>query len=310
MNTDRSVKVKDIVEKFQMEVLYPGADFDTETLTITDVNRPGLQFVGFFDYFDPRRLQIIGKAETMFLKSFSSAERRKCFEDLFKYEIPALVISRKLDVFPECMEMAQKYGRTLLRTEHTSVEFTSMTIDFLNHELAPMITRHGVLMDVYGEGVLILGDSGIGKSELAIELVKRGHRLVADDAVELRKVSNRQIMGTAPENIRHFIELRGIGIVNVARVFGVGAVKVSESLDLVVQLEAWDPTKNYQRTGLESEYYDILGVNIPSTIIPVSPGRNLAVVLETAAINNRQKKMGYNAAKELLIRLGLNDTMD
>ena len=310
MNTDRSVKVKDIVEKFQMEVLYPGADFETETLTITDVNRPGLQFVGFFDYFDPRRLQIIGKAETMFLKSFSSAERRKCFEDLFKYEIPALVISRKLDVFPECMEMAQKYGRTLLRTEHTSVEFTSMTIDFLNHELAPMITRHGVLMDVYGEGVLILGDSGIGKSELAIELVKRGHRLVADDAVELRKVSNRQIMGTAPENIRHFIELRGIGIVNVARVFGVGAVKVSESLDLVVQLEAWDPTKNYQRTGLESEYYDILGVNIPSTIIPVSPGRNLAVVLETAAINNRQKKMGYNAAKELLIRLGLNDTMD
>ena len=310
MNTDRSVKVKDIVEKFQMEVLYRGTDYETETLTITDVNRPGLQFVGFFDYFDPRRLQIIGKAETMFLKSFSSAERRKCFEDLFKYEIPALVISRKLDVFPECMEMAQKYGRTLLRTEHTSVEFTSMTIDFLNHELAPMITRHGVLMDVYGEGVLILGDSGIGKSELAIELVKRGHRLVADDAVELRKVSNRQIMGTAPENIRHFIELRGIGIVNVARVFGVGAVKVSESLDLVVQLEAWDPTKNYQRTGLESEYYDILGVNIPSTIIPVSPGRNLAVVLETAAINNRQKKMGYNAAKELLIRLGLNDTMD
>ena len=172
MNTDRSVKVKDIVEKFQMEVLYPGADFETETLTITDVNRPGLQFVGFFDYFDPRRLQIIGKAETMFLKSFSSAERRKCFEDLFKYEIPALVISRKLDVFPECMEMAQKYGRTLLRTEHTSVEFTSMTIDFLNHELAPMITRHGVLMDVYGEGVLILGDSGIGKSETAIELIK------------------------------------------------------------------------------------------------------------------------------------------
>ena len=173
MNTDRSVKVKDIVEKFQMEVLYRGTDYETETLTITDVNRPGLQFVGFFDYFDPRRLQIIGKAETMFLKSFSSAERRKCFEDLFKYEIPALVISRKLDVFPECMEMAQKYGRTLLRTEHTSVEFTSMTIDFLNHELAPMITRHGVLMDVYGEGVLILGDSGIGKSETAIELMPK-----------------------------------------------------------------------------------------------------------------------------------------
>ncbi len=182
-------------------------------------------------------------------------------------------------------------------------------ISVLNLELAPRITRHGVLVEVYGEGILILGDSGIGKSELAIELVKRGHRLVADDAVELRKVSNRQIMGTAPENIRHFIELRGIGIINVARVRR-GAVKLSESLDLVVQLEAWDPTKNYQRTGLENEYYDILGVSIPSTSIPVSPGRNLAVVLETAAINNRQKKMGYNAARELLIRLGLDDKMD
>ena len=310
MNTNRSVRVKDIVEKFQMEVINKGTDYDTEILTITDVNRPGLQFIGFFDYFDPRRLQIIGKSEVTFLRGYSAEERRKRFEDLFCYEIPALVISRNLDVFPECLEMAQKHGRTLLRTKYTSVEFTAMTIDYLNHALAPVITRHGVLVDVYGEGVLILGDSGIGKSELAIELVKRGHRLVADDAVELRKVSNRQIMGTAPENIRHFIELRGIGIVNVARVFGVGAVKLSESLDLVVQLEAWDPTKNYQRTGLENEYYDILGVSIPSTSIPVSPGRNLAVVLETAAINNRQKKMGYNAAKELLIRLGLDDKLD
>ena len=310
MNTNRSVRVKDIVEKFQMEVINKGTDYDTEILTITDVNRPGLQFIGFFDYFDPRRLQIIGKSEVTFLRGYSAEERRKRFEDLFCYEIPALVISRNLDVFPECLEMAQKHGRTLLRTKYTSVEFTAMTIDYLNHALAPVITRHGVLVDVYGEGVLILGDSGIGKSELAIELVKRGHRLVADDAVELRKVSNRQIMGTAPENIRHFIELRGIGIVNVARVFGVGAVKESESLDLVVQLEAWDPTKNYQRTGLESEYYEILGVNIPSTSIPVSPGRNLAVVLETAAINNRQKRMGYNAAKELLIRLGLDGTVE
>lgn len=310
MNTNRSVRVKDIVEKFQMEVINKGTDYDTEILTITDVNRPGLQFIGFFDYFDPRRLQIIGKSEVTFLRGYSAEERRKRFEDLFCYEIPALVISRNLDVFPECLEMAQKHGRTLLRTKYTSVEFTAMTIDYLNHALAPVITRHGVLVDVYGEGVLILGDSGIGKSETAIELIKRGHRLVADDAVELRKVSSRQIMGTAPENIRHFIELRGIGIVNVARVFGVGAVKVSESLDLVVQLEAWDPTKNYQRTGLESEYYEILGVNIPSTSIPVSPGRNLAVVLETAAINNRQKKMGYNAAKELLIRLGLEGTIE
>ena len=207
-------------------------------------------------------------------------------------------------------ELAQKHAVALLRSNETTCTLMGSLISVLNLELAPRITRHGVLVEVYGEGILILGDSGIGKSELAIELVKRGHRLVADDAVELRKVSNRQIMGTAPENIRHFIELRGIGIVNVARVYGVGAVKLSESLDLVVQLEAWDPTKNYQRTGLESEYYDILGVSIPSTSIPVSPGRNLAVVLETAAINNRQKKMGYNAAKELLIRLGLDEKMD
>ena len=208
------------------------------------------------------------------------------------------------------LELAKKHSVALLRSNETTCTLMGSLISVLNLELAPRITRHGVLVEVYGEGILILGDSGIGKSELAIELVKRGHRLVADDAVELRKVSNRQIMGTAPENIRHFIELRGIGIVNVARVFGVGAVKLSESLDLVVQLEAWDPTKNYQRTGLENEYYDILGVSIPSTSIPVSPGRNLAVVLETAAINNRQKKMGYNAAKELLIRLGLDDKLD
>ena len=208
------------------------------------------------------------------------------------------------------LELAQKYKVALLRSNEATCVLMGSLLSVLNMELAPRITRHGVLVEVYGEGILILGDSGIGKSELAIELVKRGHRLVADDAVELRKVSNRQIMGTAPENIRHFIELRGVGIVNVARVYGVGAVKVTETVDFVVQLEAWDPSKNYQRTGLETEYYEILGVKIPSTAIPVSPGRNLAVVLETAAINNRQKKMGYNAAKELLIRLGLDATMD
>ena len=299
-----------LVKDFDLEVVYKGLDYDTRMITIPDVNRPALQLVGFCDYFEPKRLQILGKAEFTFLKAMPLEQRRKVFEDLLRCEIPALIVARNMEIFPELMEIARKHGRTLLRTEKTTVELTSHIIDYLNRALAPQITRHGVLVEVYGEGILILGDSGIGKSELAIELVKRGHRLVADDAVELRKVSSRQIMGTAPENIRHFIELRGIGIVNVARVFGVGAVKVSESLDLVVQLEAWDPTKNYQRTGLESEYYDILGVNIPSTIIPVSPGRNLAVVLETAAINNRQKKMGYNAAKELLIRLGLNDTMD
>lgn len=299
-----------LVKDFDLEVVYKGLDYDTRMITIPDVNRPALQLVGFYDYFEPRRLQILGKAEFTFLKAMPLEQRRKVFEDLLRCEIPALIIARNMEIFPELLELARKHGRTLLRTEKTTVELTSHIIDYLNRALAPQITRHGVLMNIYGQGVLILGDSGIGKSELAIELVKRGHRLVADDAVELRKVSNRQIMGTAPENIRHFIELRGIGIVNVARVYGVGAVKLSESLDLVVQLETWDPTKNYQRTGLENEYYDILGVSIPSTSIPVSPGRNLAVVLETAAINNRQKKMGYNAARELLIRLGLDDKMD
>ena len=221
---------------------------------------------------------------------------------------PAVIVSRsdELTPFPEMVELARKYKVALLRSNEATCVLMGSLLSVLNMELAPRITRHGVLVEVYGEGILIVGDSGIGKSELAIELVKRGHRLVADDAVELRKVSNRQIMGTAPENIRHFIELRGVGLINVSRVYGAGAVKVSETVDLVVELAPWDPRKNYQRTGLENEYYDILGVKIPSTEIPVSPGRNLAVVIETAAVNNRQKKMGYNAAKDLLTRLGAN----
>ena len=273
-----NVSLKKLTEKVSLDVVYTPKGLEEINVEIAEVNRPGLFLAGYYDYFDKLRLQILGLAEMNFLSGLSAEKR---------YERVAL-----------------------LRSNEMTCTLMGSLISVLNLELAPRITRHGVLVEVYGEGILILGDSGIGKSELAIELVKRGHRLVADDAVELRKVSNRQIMGTAPENIRHFIELRGIGIVNVARVFGVGAVKESESLDLVVQLEAWDPTKNYQRTGLESEYYEILGVNIPSTSIPVSPGRNLAVVLETAAINNRQKRMGYNAAKELLIRLGLDGTVE
>ena len=285
MNTSRSVRVKDIVEKFRMEVLYKGTDYETEILTITDVNRPGLQFVGFFDYFDPRRLQIIGKAETMFLKGYSADERRTRFEALFKYEIPALVISRRLDAFPECMEMARKYGRTLLRTEYTSVEFTSMTIDYLNHELAPMITRHGVLMDVYGEGVLIFGDSGIGKSETAIELIKRGHRLVADDAAEL---------------IRHYLEVRGIGVVDIQKLFGMSGVKSSTQIDLVIQFERWNDEKFYDRLGLDETHTEIMGVSVPILTIPVSAGRNLAGIVELAVMNNRQKKYGINSARDFV----------
>ena len=310
MDSHYSVKLGQLIKDFELEVLRGAPGFEDILIQKEDVNRPALQLAGFFDYFDYKRIQMIGRVEATYLAQLSAEERRISFDQLLARDIPCLIITRGMDPFPECMELAERYNRTILRTQETTSAFMGALIAALRNYLSPRITRHGVLVEVYGEGILILGDSGIGKSELAIELVKRGHRLVADDAVELRKVSNRQIMGTAPENIRHFIELRGIGIVNVARVYGVGAVKLSESLDLVVQLEAWDPTKNYQRTGLESEYYDILGVSIPSTSIPVSPGRNLAVVLETAAINNRQKKMGYNAAKELLIRLGLDDKMD
>ena len=307
-----AVSLKKLTERVSVEMVYTPKDLDKIRVEIAEVNRPGLFLTGYYEYFDNLRLQIMGLAEMNFLSGLSPEKRYEALDKLFGQRPPAVIVGRseELEPFPEMLELARKHRVALLRSNETTCTLMGSLISVLNLELAPRITRHGVLVEVYGEGILILGDSGIGKSELAIELVKRGHRLVADDAVELRKVSNRQIMGTAPENIRHFIELRGIGIVNVARVFGVGAVKVSESLDLIVQLEAWDPTKNYQRTGLESEYYEILGVKIPSTNIPVSPGRNLAVVLETAAINNRQKKMGYNAAKELLIRLGLDDRLD
>ncbi len=302
MNTNRSVRVKDIVEKFQMEVINRGTDYDTEILTITDVNRPGLQFIGFFDYFDPRRLQIIGKSEVTFLRGYSSDERRKCFEDLFCYEIPALVVSRNLDIFPECLEMAQKYGRTLLRTHHTSVEFTSMTIDYLNHALAPVITRHGVLVDVYGEGVLIFGDSGIGKSETAIELIKRGHRLVADDAVEITRIGST-LSGTAPELIRNYLEVRGVGVIDVEKLFGVGAVQDSTQIDLVIQFEKWEDDKFYDRLGLDENDTTILDVPVPQITIPVSAGRNLAAIVELAAMNNRQKKHGFNSAREFAAQI-------
>ena len=305
-----SVSLAKLAEEANLTIAYTPCELDKIQVTATEVYRPGILLAGYYENFDSKRIQIIGLTEMSYLDELSTSLRNTHLEKLFSFQPPAIVLTRGMQPLSEMMQFAKQYGVPILMSTEMTSALMGQLITTLNTELAPRITRHGVLVEVYGEGILILGDSGIGKSELAIELVKRGHRLVADDAVELRKVSNRQIMGTAPENIRHFIELRGIGIVNVARVFGVGAVKVSESLDLVVQLEAWDPTKNYQRTGLESEYYEILGVNIPSTSIPVSPGRNLAVVLETAAINNRQKKMGYNAAKELLIRLGLDGTME
>ena len=301
---ERGLKMSEFVAQFNLEVLNRGADFDTMLLTITDVNRPGLQFHDFYDYFDPRRLQVVGKAEITYLKGLSEQRRRKCFDDLFLYDIPALVISRGLDCFPECLESAKAHGRTLLRTEDTTVEFTSRTIEFLNRYLAPCVTRHGVLLDISGEGVMITGDSGIGKSESAIELIMRGHRLVADDAVELRRISN-QLIGTAPEVIRYYIELRGIGVIDVRQLFGLRAIKTESPLDLIVHFEQWDNTKFYDRLGIEEHFTQILDVQVPYLVIPVRPGRNLASIVEVAAMNNRQRRYGVNAAQELARRVDL-----
>lgn len=296
------MKLTEFVSLFHMEVLNQGDAYETTRLTITDVNRPGLQFQGFYDYFDPMRLQVIGKAEVMYLRGLTEKERQECFDDFFVYDIPALVIARNLDCFPECLESAKRYGRTLLRTSETTVDFTSHTIEVLNRVMAPCVTRHGVLLDIHGEGVMITGDSGIGKSEVAIELIMRGHRLVADDAVELRRFSDG-LIGTAPEVIRHYIELRGIGVIDVRQLFGLRSIKNESQLDLVVNFEQWDNTKFYDRLGIEDHFVDILEVHVPCVTIPVRPGRNLASIVEVAAMNNRQRRLGFNAAEELARRV-------
>ncbi len=302
-----SVSLAKLASEANLTVAYTPCELEKIKVTATEASRPGMLLAGYYENFDCHRLQIIGLTEMSYLEEISPSLRSTHLEKLFEFQPPAVILSRGLQPLSEMMQFAKQYSvPILLSTEMTSA-LMGVLITTLNTELAPRITRHGVLVEVYGEGILILGDSGVGKSETAIELVKRGHRLIADDAVELRKISYRKILGTAPANIRHFIELRGIGIINVARVFGIGSVRSSVEVEMVVQLEPWDRTKNYDRTGLETDYYDILGVKIPSILIPVMPGRNLAVILETAAINNRQKEMGYNAAKELLAQLGLQD---
>ncbi|MEF9968959.1 MAG: HPr(Ser) kinase/phosphatase [Ruthenibacterium sp.] len=301
-----SVALDKVVDQLKLEVVFAPTDLKNIPIITADVNRPGLLITGYDEFFEPTRIQILGKAEIGYLETLTDEKRGVAIHALFSVKPPAVIITRSLAVFPEMMQYAAEFEVPILRTAESTSSMMSGLISILSVELAQRITRHGVLVEVYGEGILILGESGVGKSETAVELVKRGHRLIADDAVELRRVSNRTILGTAPENIRHFIELRGVGIINVARVFGSGAVKMSEKVDLVVELEPWDRTKNYSRTGLETDTIEILGIPLPCTVIPVMPGRNLAVILETAAINNRQKKMGYNAAKELLERLGLD----
>jgi len=306
MSDEHKVALNKVVEEFDLETIYLPQEAEDIFVSTNDVNRPGLQLNGFYEYFDPSRIQIVGKMEFAYLDTIDEATRRKHCEMLFSKEIPALIIARDLEVYPEMLEFADKYKVPLLRSKESTSTLLSKIIAFLNLELAPRITRHGVLIEVYGEGMLILGESGVGKSETAIELVKRGHRLVADDAVEIRKVSNITLLGSSPDNIRHFLELRGIGIINARRIFGMGAIKVTEKIDLIVALEQWNPDKSYDRMGVDNQYTEILGVRVPSLTIPVKPGRNLAIILEVAAMNNRQKKMGYNAAQELLEKLGMN----
>ncbi len=293
-----------LIDDFNLEKIYVPDNLDSLKIKCTDVHRPGIQLsVGYFDYFDVDRIQILGKVEQFYMMEKPPEERFSAYNKLMATGIPAVIVTRSLDCYPELIETAKIHRVPLLRTEESTSDFMAALIASLNVYLAPTITRHGVLVEVYGEGVLLLGDSGVGKSETAIELIKRGHRLVADDAVEIKRTSAKTVVGSSPEIIRHFMELRGIGIVDVKQVFGVGAVKDSEKINLVVNLELWQQGKNYERLGLDREHTDILGIELPSVTIPVRPGRNLAVIIEIAAMNNRQQRMGYNAAAELSSRL-------
>ena len=293
-----NVPLKELVREFDMKVEYAATDFDVVRLTVADLSRPGLQLAGYFNHFEPVRLQVMGNVEISYLAKLTPAERMLAFDRLFSYKIPALIISRDTPADPECLAMAKKHNITILRSKEATSAIISQIISYMSAALAPRITRHGVLMEVYGEGILLIGESGIGKSEAAVELLKRGHRLIADDAVEIRRVSGNSLMGNAPELIRNYIELRGIGIINVAKLFGMGAVKPENSINMVVNIVPWKTQEVYDRLGLEDQYMDILGVKVPMYTIPITPGRNLAVILEVAAMNNRQRQMGYNSAKE------------
>lgn len=293
-----SVPLTTLVKEFELEVAYKASDYDAIQLTVADVARPGLQLAGYFDHFEPMRLQVMGNVEISYLLKLSPTERFMTLDRYYAYKFPALLVTRYNPLEPVCMELAERHDITILRCHEATSTIVSAIIAYLSAALAPRITRHGVLMEVYGEGILLTGESGMGKSEAAVELLKRGHRMIADDAVEIRKVSGKKLIGTAPDLIRDYVELRGIGIVNVAKLFGMGAVKAENEIDLVVNIVPWKEHEAYDRLGVEEQYLEILGVQVPMNTIPITPGRNLAVILEVAAMNNRQRKMGYNHAKE------------
>ncbi len=300
-----TVPLSAIIKEQQLESIYLPCAPEERLVGCSDVNRPGLVLSGYLDYFDSDRIQILGRNEHGFLDNLPHDLRESHLNELVGTNPPAIIVTRNLPIMPELLAACQQHGVPLLRSKDSTSDLMAALIAFLNVELAPRITRHGVLVEVYGEGRLVLGDSGIGKSETAIELIKRGHRLIADDAVEIRRVSAKTLVGSAPTNIRHFIELRGIGIVNVRRIFGIGSVKNTEKINMAIQMEPWENGKAYDRMGLDTQTMDILGIEIPTITIPVKPGRNLVIIIEVAAMSNRQKKMGYNAAQELMHKLGM-----
>jgi len=297
------VTVGEIIERFGLEVLSAAPGYEDTPVRTMDVNRPGLPLSGFFEYFDSERIQLIGLTESTYVKSLPPEVRAERFKTLLSYPVPAVIITRGLETFPEGLEPAKEHGCTILRTKEKTSAFSSALVAFLYDRLAPRITRSGVMLEVHGEGVLIQGESGVGKSEVAIELIKRGHRIIADDAVEIRRTNHNTVDATAPELIRQYMELRGIGVIDVRQLFGMQAIKLRQKIDLVINLEPWDDNAVYDRLGLESAQTEILDITLPSVTIPVKPGRNLASIIEVAAMNNRNRKMGHNAAKELTERM-------
>ena len=306
MKGEYSVSLKRIIDELKLKEFYVPDDPEKLLVYSKAIDRPSLQLVGHMDFFDEDQIVVFGMTEYSFLNQLDPEDRIKHLEPILSRRPPALIIARDITPSDVMLSCAKKYEVPILTTTDDTSDLTAALVSFLNVELAPRITRHGVLVEVYGEGCLLIGNSGVGKSETAIELIKRGHRLIADDAVEIKRVSKKALVGSSPDNIRHFIEVRGIGIINARRIFGMGAVKMSEKIDMVINMELWDSTKVYDRMGMDNEYMEILGIEVPVVTIPVKPGRNLAIIIEVAAMNQRQKKMGYNGARELLQNLGMD----
>ena len=305
MSVEFSVPLSQIAEALNLTEVYVAENYKETSISTVEINRPGLELTGYLEFFDNKRIQVLGNTEFSYLGRYGPEAQKMVIDSIFSFGPPAVIICRDIEPSNAILESAKLHKVSIFSTPQSTSDLTASLVQYLNKELAPRITRHGVLVEVYGEGCLLTGDSGVGKSETAIELIKRGHRLVADDAVEIRRTAQTTLYGQSPENIRHFIELRGIGIINARKLFGMGAIKLQEKIDMVINLEQWDSAKVYDRMGLDNEYMKILGVEVPTLTIPVKPGRNLAVIIEVAAMNNRQKKMGYNAARELLKNLGM-----